>query len=377
MAHNRRTSRSVDTGGGADQAISALTLRGGPQAIGRAHGAAYAERIQAYARERTQLAAAGTWSGGRSTPTALVLELAEATLEAHEHYAPDLYEEMAALARTAGISEREAVVLGGFTDLVDLIRARAFTEVEEDDCTAVLVPPALSGGAGLFAQTWDMHGSASRYITVLRLEPDGHPAAVVFTTTGCLGQIGMNEAGIVVGITTLSAQDGRPGVTWPFVVRKALQQVRVEDVLACVLDAELAGGHNYLIMGADGAGYAVEAMPGRSAVEKTNGEVIIRTNHCLDSATIALQAQRPTELMASSVARLRRAHELVQKGSATIESLQALTKDTGTICRSPSAPHHVGTLGALVARPGTREMWITAGNPSVTSFQRIEVGGPG
>ena len=48
------------------------------------------------------------------------------------------------------------------------------------------------------------------------------PDFLTFTVTGCIGMIGMNSAGITVGVNNLMATDGQIGVTWPFVVRKIL-----------------------------------------------------------------------------------------------------------------------------------------------------------
>ena len=58
-----------------------------------------------------------------------------------------------------------------------------------------------------------MHDSATEHVVLLRTDPTDAPAALVFTTTGALGQIGMNELGVCVGINNLTATDGTPGVT--------------------------------------------------------------------------------------------------------------------------------------------------------------------
>ena len=62
-----------------------------------------------------------------------------------------------------------------------------------------------------------------------------------------MGQLGMNEHGLCIGINNLVAKDGQIGVTWNFVVRKALQQKTAEEALRCVTEAKLAGAHNFLI----------------------------------------------------------------------------------------------------------------------------------
>ena len=90
--------------------------------------------------------------------------------------------------------------------------------------------------------------------------PDNAPEFLTFTITGCVGMIGMNSAGITVGINNLMSTDGQIGVTWPFVVRKILQQHDLDAALDCLTSAKLAGAHNYMLMDKQGNGYEVEAM---------------------------------------------------------------------------------------------------------------------
>src|SRR3970040_2249861 len=115
-----------------------------------------------------------------------------------------------------------------------------------------------------------MHASAGEYVVMLKLDPLSGPGAVCQTTAGCLGQIGMNEAGIGVGINNLTSI-GKPGVTWPFVVRKVLEQATLDAAIDCVVDADLAGGHNYLLIGPDGSGVNIEAMPGSGGGDRVTG----------------------------------------------------------------------------------------------------------
>ena len=202
--------------------LRVLEIYGDSIDFGRTHGKECADLIGTYLADRLGLSVGGTWSG-RATDPDLVLTLADATLPFHRAYSLSIYEEMEALAEAAGITPAQAVVVGGFTDLVDVVRARVGDAPIEDDCTAVLNPASK-----VLAQTWDMHASALDYVVFLKLDPVMGPALVVQTTAGCLGQIGMNEAGIAIGINNLTAY-GKPGVTWPFVVRKVLQQTRLDQ----------------------------------------------------------------------------------------------------------------------------------------------------
>ena len=333
-----------------------LEIYGGAGDFGRIHGTEGKALIRDYLDERLGLSGDATWAG-RYAEAETVLALAETTLSHHQAYSPTLYEEMLALADGAGITAAEAVVVGGFTDLVDLVRAHDGWAPIEDDCTALIDPTN-----GVLAQTWDMHASAGEYVLMLKLDPVSGPAAVVQTTAGCLGQIGLNEAGIGVGINNLTSI-GKAGVTWPFVVRKALEQTNLDAAVDCVLTADLAGGHNYLMIGPDGTGVNIEAMPGTVNVTRVTGSPFVHTNHCIDAGTQLEEGIRTPEHIEGSQTRLERGNELAQDLDAFF--------DDPSIARRASSPHDVATCGAVVIRPLTRRLdsvWGIPGEGSWESF---------
>ena len=354
--------------------LRVLRLEGGAAARGRIHGETFAAEIREYAAERVHLAATGNWAGGTSITEGEVLALARRMLPAHERYDAGLYTELVAMANAAGISVEAAMIVGGFTDFVDTVRAAGGPGLEEDDCTAVLVPPHRTPGlGGLFAQTWDMHDSATPFVVLLDLRPEDAPAALVFSTVGCLGQIGVNEAGITVGINNLVCTDGRVGVTWNFVVRKALAQTTLEAAVACIQGANLAGGHDYLVMDAAGRAVNVEASARVQVVDTLGEDPIVHTNHCVAALTRTHEAKRDAGLLASSHQRLAKAEEELRRGPIDVERLMALMAEGSCICRHGGPPAHIETSGAAVIRPATRELWATWGPPDTHPWEHFEV----
>jgi isopenicillin-N N-acyltransferase like protein len=344
--------------------IRRLRLEGTPSERGRAHGRAYAASIREYTHDRVNLAADGSWAG-RPATRGDILALAQEMLPVHRAYAPDLTLELEAMADAAGISAAEAVILGGFTDFVDAVRARAgagAAPFDEDDCTAVLTSDYL-------AQTWDMHASATPHVVLLDVR-DTSPC-LVFSTVGCLAQIGMNAAGIAIGINNLVSTDGRVGVTWPFVVRKVLQQTTLDAALRCIVEAPLAGAHNYLLLDARGNGYNLEAMPTHTAITRLESTPLVHTNHCLDAETSRREAERAPALLSSSRERLARAISL-SAGPLDLEQMFAMTRDP-VICRRSEPPYHVESSGAVVMRPSTRDLWAVWGVPVDHSYEQFRV----
>jgi isopenicillin-N N-acyltransferase-like protein len=328
--------------------LRVLEAFGNAADLGRAHGETCAAMIRKYTDDRINLTSQEDWSGGVADRD-LILSCADETLEHHERFSESLYTEMVAMADAAGITPQEAVAVGGFTDLVDVVRTRVGTTPAEHNCTGIINPRL-----GLFAQTWDMHASAGEFVMMLKLDPLMGPDVFVQTTAGCLGQIGMNEAGVAVGINNLTSM-GKPGVTWPFVVRKALEQTDLDDAIKAVLDADLAGGHNYFLMGPEGEGATIEAMPTNKKVKRTNGSAVVHTNHCLYPETAAEEGPRLQAWVDSSNQRLA-------IGEESADDLDAFFSRP-EISRKVSEPHEVGTCGAVIIEPGTRTMKAVWGIP--------------
>ena len=354
-------------------AMRRLRLEGDAKRRGEDHAAAYRAEIRRYTEERVRLASNGSWAGRPATRED-VLALAESTIPAHRAYDADLTDEMEAAGHASGVSLAEMIIVGGFTDFVDLVRGRAGASAEEDDCTAALVPDSAADGGGFLAQTWDMHDSATEHVVLFELHGDAAPNALVFSTVGCLGQIGMNDAGIAVGINNLTAARGEVGVTWPHVVRKALKQTTLDAALRCVTEADLCGAHNYLLLDAEGRGVNVEAMPGGCHVEELGSSPLLHTNHCLHPDTKRLEAHKAEPLMRSSVRRLARARELLAAARPiTAEGLFAFTRDAG-ICQRAEPPFEIESSGAAIMRPATREFWAVWGVPADNEYERLVVG---
>ncbi len=357
--------------------VPTLELTGSPYEFGLAHGRAFRDAIRGYAVERMRLAGEPHWTG-RTSSRDEVLAVAEACLEHHRRFSPSLTEELEGMAAATDLSLAELVVVGGFTDFVDAMAtgSRKVLETEAlDDCTAFLVPNArMRGGQGAIGQTWDMHEGSAEHVVLLRGRPENAPAFDVFTTAGAVGMIGMNEAGLSVGITNLLGANGRAGVTWPFVVRRMLEMENLDDALAVLRSAPLAGAHYYMIMDASGAGAHVEAMVGTQNVQLLQEAPLAHTNHCLLPETRAVERPRDPDSQADSVARLADAERLLDRSDLSVEDLQAVTADTANICHVGQAPRFVGTCGAVIMRPATRELWTVAGRPSEGEYERFVVG---
>lgn len=359
--------------------LPTLAVAGAPADMGRDHGVAHAEPIRCFAAERIGRAGQAEWVGA-VRPEADVLALAEECLAAHERYAPELVAELRAMAGACGLSPAQVLVVSGFTDFVDTAFA-AFggsgtASPAADQCTAMLVPGACTAaGRALFAQTWDMHASATEHVFMLRGSPADAPGFTVFTSRGCIGMIGMNTAGITIGINNLTGADGRIGVTWNFVVRAVLAETDYEAAATRLCEAPLAGAHNYLLLAPDGRGMNVEATATRREITVLGDRPLAHTNHCLAAAIRAVERPRPAAAQRHSEQRLARARAMLgAPRPIDVARLAAITRDTGAICYPPGPDTGMATCGAVIAEPASRRLWALRGLPSASRYQLFKPG---
>lgn len=364
-------------------AIRVLHVNGYSYTMGYRHGLAYADQIHSLTHERIRLSTEETWTG-RNLPRPEVLALAEQCIDAHGNYAPDLLEELEGVAAATGLSLAELIITNGFTDFADAVYAAGGDPVAVparagNECTTFMASQGAHAEHGLIGQTWDMHATATPHVIMLDGKPKNAPEFLLFTLTGCVGMIGMNEAGIAVGINNLTASDGKPGVTWNFVVRKILAQDNLEDALACITSAPLAGGHNYMLMDATGRGYNVEATSTVCVVEEVaNGQTFAHANMCLDERTQAVERDRTADLIEDSEKRVKRANQLLaEQRPATPEAMMAITRDRSdgsySICAMAEPPFYSETCGAVIMRPSSRDFWGVWGIPLMNDYQHFKV----
>lgn len=352
-----------------------LKLTGTPYEFGYTHGQAYHDAIHKFTEERVRLSSDEHWTG-HSLPRAEILELAAACLDEHRAFAPELVEELQGMADATGLGLPELIIMNGFTDFIDLVfsvaKEKPTATRPMDNCTAFLIPAnATANGHGYFGQTWDMHSSAMPYVLLIEGRPaDGIPF-LTFTTTGCVGMIGMNAAGIAVGINNIMGGDGQIGVTWPFVVRKMLAQSTIEDALEVLTSAKLAGSHNYLLFDKHSQGYNIEAMSSRFEVEPLDDAPIVHTNHCLVPRNKEVERERPEKSLESSLHRLSRGQELFEQRPLSVALLMEATRDEEAICVQDDPELHVATCGAAIMSPATGEFWAVQGLPNENEYERF------
>ncbi len=359
--------------------IRELEIAGSHFEMGYKHGFDYKDEIVKMAKERLALSSDQYWTGQELNEKEVLL-LADACIDEHEKYNPDLLQELKGMAEATGLSIAELIIAGGFTDFIDIVynskdaKKHIKANHAADNCTAFLVPKTKSKSQNAyFGQTWDMHASASEFVVLLKAKPKNKPSFIVFTTVGCLGMIGLNSEGLAIGINNLSSTNGKIGVTWPFVVRDVLEQNSLDSALNSITRANLAGAHNYLIMDKYSNGYNIEAMPDKCIISKLEDEAIVHTNHCLVPETQNIERERTEESLISSTSRYKKASEILAKEKISLSDLKELTREPSSICTISKPPSHVETCGAAIIEPAKGKFWALWGLPSENEFEEFKI----
>lgn len=242
-----------------------------PREWGRGHGEAWREAIRELVAIRRGLLQE---KDARFTEDA-IRSLAETQWKATVDYDVGLAEELEGIAEGAAAPIDDLVVLNNYTDFRDL-------EIPDQGCSTIYVH---RNGHRLAGQTWDMHGSAKRFLCVLKIPAlENQPESVVLSLVGCVGMMGYSRRGSMVGVNNINTDRARPGVLWPVVIRKLVHAASLAEQREVLRSAPLTSGRCFLLADHEGA-ELWEAMPELAeCVSSLSGQAsgqLFHTNHCV------------------------------------------------------------------------------------------------
>jgi len=345
--------------------IDLIDLAGTPHEMGRAHGEMFREKIREFAGIRIANAMRSLQKKKLRAAREELLELAAEHLPFHRDYHPAGWEEFCGIAEGSGLSREELLIENGLTDFVDVARERFSSgrppAPEAEGCTAFIARGgATPDGESWLGQTWDMHPEAEGFVVAFRRRPEGAPATLTVTTTGCLSLAGISESGLGCGNNNLSPTDARPGVHYLAMIHKALSSPGYEAAVEAVTGAPRASGHNYACAGPGGRGVFIETTAAEFEMLGDAEPVSVHTNHYVTPRLRALSAREKSR---SSLDRDARMRELLG-ASVTTEKVAAAFSDTAPdsdtcICRN--AGQDSRTCATVLGRPASGELWATRG----------------
>jgi isopenicillin-N N-acyltransferase-like protein len=240
------------------------------RARGQSHGESFRQAIGELARIRRDLMI----QKNPGLRPERIADLAARQWAATEQFEPEIADEVEGIAEGAKLSIEDLVVLNNYTDFRDI-------HVPDQGCSVIYV----NRGEPLAGQTWDMHASAKNYVCCLEIPaPVPDERQIVFSLVGCVGLMGFNGRGLMVGVNNINTDGARPGVLWPVVIRHMLRSSTFDEMRRRLVAAPVTSGHSYLIANRRQAEFW-EVMPDLaekvSALASGDRGHLFHTNHCL------------------------------------------------------------------------------------------------
>jgi hypothetical protein len=293
-------------------------------------------------------------------PKPEVLPFVRQCEEILDQFAPELLEEMRALAGAAGVD---------YDALATLTITAPLSQTGFPSCTVFAVAPERTvDGRLIFGRNYDFIYDMPPSVTY-RTYPQRRYASLDNCDIWVGREDGLNEAGLFVGISATMLPGYQPGLTFWFVVRMVLDRcATVDEGLALIQRVPHAQSRNFLLADRSGRAVVAEAMIDGVEVREPQDGLLVITNHVASPALAAGKAFVPPD----SHPRYNRVRELLGGGEPVdVEMVKATLRDhEGFICAHwPDGTG--GTLWSVVGHPDERQFELAEGHPCDTPYATV------
>ena len=349
--------------------IAIAEVTGDAYARGRAHGAALAPLVRAHVN---------AWLGSlEDAGLGDAQEYVRAFLQetdfrsAITRFAPDLLEEVKGIAEGSG-ADTSLIYALQLMDEEWFFRGR---REAPEKCSTVGI---LASGATFIGQNMDLGSYTDGFQSVLAIT--GGREALVFTTAGLIGLMGVNGRGVGVCVNSLPQLGARPeGIPVAFMLRRLLQAASLDEAADLVQSLPHATNQHYAIAEKGRVRSFESSADGVREYQPPDASRLLHTNHVL--AGLEGRNSAKHDYLANSMARLRSLEQRLERGPVGGEEIKAALcscdDPQNPVCRIPKADAGlVGfTTGSMISRLNGRsvESWISAGPPRERGYHRFEL----
>jgi len=303
------------------------------------------------------------------------LEGAQAFGPIIEAHAPDLMLEMQGIAAGAGC------------DLADILLINARSELmgQMGECTSLAATAEVTEAGGvLIGQNWDWFTAVKPEPVLLRVRQPGKPEILTVTEPGQVGKIGLNSAGLGVGLNFMSHTDRGQGLPIHVILRQALECEALGDAIRLAISVPRGGAANILL--AHSAGEIIDLELTATNADYVYGDEgwLVHANH-FESQRLR-GGDTGIEKSVSTVARAARARRLLSgaaaQGRVSLDTFRSILTDhtygAYAVCRHPvpSEPplQQSATRASVIMETEKRILHVAAGQPCTEAYQQYEVG---
>jgi isopenicillin-N N-acyltransferase-like protein len=353
-----------------------IELEGGAYERGRQYGArvsgAIRQNIEAYLR-------LVEFHAGLSRDAAL----AEATafgpfIEAH---APDLLLEMRGIADGAGCDLVEVLLLNARSELMGNL-----SPASTGECTALAAAPEVTEEEKvLLAQNWDWYTAVEPQPVLLHIRQPGRPDILTLTEAGQVAKIGLNAAGLGVGLNFLAHAHRGQGLPVHIILRQMLGCANLGEAIHAALSVPRGGAANIPLAHAEGEILDLELTATDADFLYADAGWLVHANHYESLRLRGGDTGLPTSM--STLARAARARRLLStaagRGAVSVETFRSILRDHAygayAICRhvDPSEPplQQTATRASVIMDLSARALYLAAGQPCCEGYRSFGLAG--
>ncbi|OSM94732.1 C45 family autoproteolytic acyltransferase/hydolase [Lonsdalea populi] len=271
------------------------------------------------------------------------------------HWLPEIAREIEGLAMGAGISHELAWLLQLRREVLGYNRITT-----GGDCSTL----ASLKSESLVAQTVDLNGNLDDFIRVLHVSTS-QQRSLVLSFAGLLGYLGMNSAGLAIGLNMVLGGKWQEGIPPYLAIRHLLDTcTSVDEALETLAALPLSSSRSFTFCDGERAA-CVESLNNQLRIVE-QGVVTAHTNHFLYDDFIPQDA---INIFARNSSRLRleQTRAFLQQPAIRPESCFDLFS-TPPVCVADSGDiRRERTVAAVVLLPQQGTMLLRAGNPSLSA----------
>jgi predicted choloylglycine hydrolase len=310
----------------------------------------------------------------------MILDFAENTpyLASVQADAPDLFEEMQGVAEGAGVDLKQIFVYQSFDEFfVFLLTSGTLDMGTTGHCTTAGVY-GRADKPNYVGHNNDIPTYHEEVVTVLHIKyPDSDLEVLQSAFAGQIGQTGVNNRGVAVGINTLANLPGGNGLPVSFNVRKILESGDLDEAIAYLKNTRFAQAMNYMIGDRERV-VSVETWDDQAQVlDIYDGDYAVHTNHALGEETprtFEMTAEMGGGSYGFTMERLALGTELLSADipGITLESFQGVFK-TRPILVYPGKPtgRTLMNMVAEIPKQGSPVLYLTPDSPNVFGHARF------
>jgi isopenicillin-N N-acyltransferase-like protein len=317
---------------------------------------------------------------GLEEPESMIQDFATNTpyLESVKAQVPDLFEEMSGVAEGAEVDLNELFVYQSFDEFfVFLLTSGSLELGTTGHCTTAGVygRPDKPNYVG---HNNDIPTYHEELVTVLHIKyPDSDLEILQSSFAGQIGQNGVNNRGVAVGINTLANLPGGDGLPVSFNVRKILESANVGEAVSYLNGARFGQAMNYMIGDREKV-VSVETWESNAQVlDIYTGNYAVHTNHSLGSdtpKTFEMTAEMGGGSYGHTADRLELSGKLMSEDTedVTLESFQKMFK-TRPILVYPGKPtgRTLMQMTAEIPKQGNPVLYLTPDSPNMFSYAKF------